>query len=177
LSTPISATETAGELELRLSQLSVPVTLAVIDALEAGTVQEVPQDPALVTVARKLKKAQGAIDWTSSAWQIDCHVRAMQPWPNAFTFVHVAGKPSLRIQVKQVRDCSPSATANSPDSANPLGVENPGTVVHADKSGLIVQTGSGPLEIVSLQPDGKRAMPAADFLRGHAVQPGDRVGP
>lgn len=169
--TPILPTETAGELELRLSQLAVPVTLSVIDVLEAGTVQEIPQDPALVTVARKLKKTQGAIDWSQSAWQIDCHVRAMQPWPNAFTFVHLADRAPLRVQVKQVREC-PAESATGLATGR-----SPGTVLRADKAGLAVQSGSGPLEIVSLQPDGKRAMSAADFLRGNAVQPGDHVGP
>ena len=162
--TPIGPTETAGELEERLSQLAVPLTRDVVDAIANGTVTEIPQDPAQVTRAPKLKKTQGLIDWSQTAEQIDCHIRAMQPWPNAFTFVHTAGKPPVRLLVKQIRLASSTKSGNAP-----------GEVLAADSTGFVAQTGSGPVELVTVQPDGKRAMPAADFLRGNPVRPGDRL--
>jgi methionyl-tRNA formyltransferase len=67
--------------------------------------------------------------------------------------------------VKQIRAASAAAGTT------------PGEVLAADSTGFLVQTGSGPVELVTVQPDGKRAMPAADFLRGNPVQPGDRLGP
>jgi methionyl-tRNA formyltransferase len=163
--TPIGPAETAGELEERLSLLAVPLTRQVVEAIAGGTVKEIPQDPAQVTRAPKLKKSQGQIDWSQTAEQIDCHIRAMQPWPNAFTFVHTAGKPPVRLQVKQIR-LIPSAASG----------RTSGEVLAADKTGFVVQTGSGPVELVTVQPDGKRPMPAADFLRGNPVRPGDRLG-
>lgn len=165
--TAISPTETAGELEERLSLLAVPLTREVIEAIANGTERAIVQDAAQVTRAPKLKKTQGLIDWSQTSTQIGCHIRAMQPWPNAFTFIHTAGKPPIRLQVKQIR------TAPIPTSS-----AAPGQVLTADSSaGFVVQTGSGPVELVMVQPDGKRAMPAADFLRGNPVRPGDRVGP
>ena len=164
--TPIGSTETAGELEDRLSQLAVPLTREVVDAMANGTAQGIPQDPAQVTRAPKLKKTQGLIDWSQTAEQIDCHVRAMQPWPNAFTFVHTAGKPPVRLLVKQLQRTPLPKTGSVP-----------GEVVVADATGFVVQTASGPVELVTVQPDGKRPMPAADFLRGNPVRPGDHLGP
>jgi methionyl-tRNA formyltransferase len=164
--TPIAPHETAGELEDRLAALAVPLVPAVLAQIATGTTQPVAQAEELVTRAPKLKKEQGAIDWTQSAPQIDCHVRGMQPWPNAFTWVHAAGKPPFRVLVLAVgidRSAAPSTAT-------------PGAVLRADNSGLWIQSGTGPVEVIRLQPDGKRAMSAADFLRGNPLQTGDRLG-
>ena len=164
--TPIGPDETAGSLEVRLSQLAIPLVKQSLDEIAAGTARWTPQDDSQATRARKLTKQQGAIDWNLSPREIDCHIRAMQPWPNAFTFVHKADQSPLRVLVLAVRSSSERSQAA------------PGTILRADKNGLIVKTGEADaLEIVRLQPDGKRAMPATDFLRGYALQPGDRVGP
>lgn len=162
--TPIGPRETAGELEDRLAQLGPEPTLRVIDQLVAGTLSPVPQDPALVIRAPRLKKQQGLIDWSQSAAQIECHVRAMQPWPNAFTFVHCAAKKPQRLIVLEIE----------PRSA--AGTTSPGHVLATEANRLLVQTGSTPVEIMRLQPDGKRGMSAADFLRGNSLQPGDWLG-
>jgi methionyl-tRNA formyltransferase len=165
--TPIAPHETAGELEDRLAALAVPLVPAVLAQIAAGTTQPVSQAEGHVTRAPKLKKEQGAIDWSQSAPQIDCHVRGMQPWPNAFTWVHAAGKPPFRVLVLAVGiDSSAASSAASP-----------GAVLRADKTGFRVQSGTLPVEIIRLQPDGKRAMPAAEFLRGNPLQVGDRLGP
>jgi methionyl-tRNA formyltransferase len=166
--TPISPHETAGELEERLAALAVPLVPAVLEQFAAGTIEPLPQVEGLVTRAPKLKKEKGAIDWSRSAAQIDCHVRGMQPWPNAFTWVHAAEKPPLRILVLAVQ-----IDASAPSSGAPPA----GTVLSADKQGLWVQSGTSPLEIVRLQPDGKRPMSAAEFLRGNPLKNGDRLGP
>lgn len=161
--TPIEPHETAGELEDRLSQMGPPLTLQVLDALAAGHVDGLPQESRLVSRAPKLRKPQGAIDWNLSAAEIDRHVRAMQPWPNAFSTLIVAGQRPLRtlvLAVKVIAEGEPK--------------ESPGTVAQVGKDSLTVQTGSGRLELLRLQPDGKRAMPAGDFVRGYRVQAGDR---
>lgn len=163
--TPIGSRETAGELEDRLAELAAPLTVRVLNEMESGAVHRIPQDAALMTRAPKLRKEQGAIDWAKPTREIDCLVRAMQPWPKAFTFAHIAGKPPLRLLVLEVRSHAAGVTAD------------PGTILQADKTGLLVQSDDGVLEIVRLQPDGKKAMSAADFLRGHALSPGDRFGP
>lgn len=164
--TPILADDTAGSLEDRLAQLAIPLLGRVLEEIAAGTVHGEPQDPARATRAPKLRKPMGAIDWTQPAREIDWKIRALQPWPNAFTFIHSPGKRAVRVALL-------SATVDDQRSSNSL----PGTIIQAGKTGIDVQTGAGVLSIRKLQPDGKRAMSAAEFQCGHALQPGHRVGP
>lgn len=160
--TPIDPHETAGDLEARLSKLAVPLTLEVIDSIAGGRVEAIPQNPQQVTRAPRIKKEAGAIDWSQSAEQIGWHVRAMQPWPKAFTFLEQAGGDKLRLIVLEV---APSEVS----------IEGPpGSLCDVDHKELHVKTKTGPLEIVRLQPEGKRPMTAAEFLCGHAVHEGDR---
>ncbi len=164
--TPIEPGDTAGTLEGRLARLAVEVVPTVIEQFARGELHPVPQAESQVTRAPKLKKAMGEIDWTQPAVQIERHVRAMQPWPNPFTFLHSPGKPPQRLLVLSARLSEPAA----PQSL-------PGTPIVSDRLQLIVQTGAGALEILELQPDGKRRMTAADFLRGRSVTTDERFGP
>jgi len=91
--------ETSGEAEARLAVLGAKLALDVIGRMEAGTVQGRKQDPALVTKAPKLKKENGVIDWTRPAAAVCNQVRAMQPWPTAYTWWHRASQPPLRLIV------------------------------------------------------------------------------
>lgn len=163
--TPILANDTAGTLEDRLAQLAVPLVNRVLDEIAAGSTHGIPQDPSLATRAPKLRKPMGEVDWKRSAREIDWQVRALQPWPNAFTFVHASGKRAVRVVLLEVQ-VETGGTENVP----------PGTIVRVGKSGIEVQTGAGIASVLKLQPDGKRPMTAAEFQCGHALQPGDRLG-
>lgn len=165
--TPIGERETSGDLERRLAALAAPLTREVIDGLAAGTLRPLPQDPALVTRAPKLKKEQGRIDWSRSAAEIDRHVRAMQPWPMPSTFLHAPGRPPLRLLVLEV---DPQAVPAPADLA-------PGAVVPSTPHQLFVRCADGAVEVRRLQPAGKRSMSAEEFLRGHAVTPACHFGP
>ena len=162
--TPIDPNETTGQLEQRLASLAVPLTLRVIGEIIAGTVSRELQDPAQVTRVRKLSKPDGRITWMQSAAQIARHVRGMQPWPGSFTELHQPDKPPLRLQILAVE----TATADSHEAAAP------GTVASVADHQLVVSCGEGHLKIISLQPDGKRPMTTADFLRGRRVVLGDQ---
>ena len=162
--TPIRPGETYGELETRLADLAVPLTFRVIDEIEAGSVTRQFQDPALVTKAPRLKKADGAIDWSRSADEIGWHVRGTQPWPTPFTFLLQNDRQPLRLIVTDVEPAEFTSDAS------------PGTVLVADGKRLIVQSGRGSVEVRRLRPEGKREMAAAEFLHGHAVSAGDRLG-
>jgi methionyl-tRNA formyltransferase len=164
--TPIGPAETAGELEDRLARLAVGLVPEVIEKIASGTVTPVPQTEALATRAPKLTKQMGAIDWTKSAAQVDWQVRAMQPWPNPYTFLHAAGKPPQRLLILAVRSVN--------ESHNDVA---PGTPLTIDKDRLVVQTGQGALEVLRIQPEGKRPMTIAEFLRGRVVTPNDKFGP
>ncbi len=157
--------ETAGELMLRLAELSVPLTLDVIARLETGTLTFQPQDDSHATLAPRIRKEDGLVDWTLTPDQIDCHVRAMQPWPKAVSWLTGETCPPLRCIIVQVNSTPQNLPPDLPSSPEP------GTIVFCDKR-LLVQTGAGVVEIVRLQPQGKSAMAAAAFLNGHGVQPG-----
>jgi methionyl-tRNA formyltransferase len=166
--TPIDPDEDAGQLEARLAEMGAELVLRVIDELEAGVAKPIPQDKALASKAPRLKKEQGTIDWSRTAQEIKNQVRALRPWPRAFTFLHHAGGPPLRLNVDRV--------SIGPESSHPIASRIPGTIFHSSNR-LIVSAGDRPLEIVELQPAGKRSMSAAEFLRGYRVSGGDKLAP
>jgi methionyl-tRNA formyltransferase len=165
----LGATETAGEAEARLAHVGARLAVQVVGQLGAGPVLGRKQDPTLVTKAPKLTKENGAIDWTRSAVQVCNHIRAMQPWPTAYTYWHRVGQPPLRLLIH-------TAVARAPQTGE---AGNAGDVlVESDPSHLRVLAGdAGVVEIAELQPAGKRSMTAAEYLRGRKPQAGDRLGP
>ncbi len=165
----IGPEETAGELEARLAQLGSRLALQVIDQLVAGAAKGILQDKTQATKAPKLTKENGLIDWTRSAKQVCDQIRAMQPWPTPYTFWHRQGQPPMRLIINK-------AIAR-PSAGTPQ--LTPGQVwVRTEGSArLCVATGSGgEVEVLELQPAGKRRLNAAEFLRGHRPQAGDRFG-
>lgn len=162
--TPIDPDETAGELEARLAEIGTPLILDAVAAIEAGTAEALPQTRAKVTRAPKLSKEDGRIDWTRPARAIHDLVRAMQPWPAAETFWHPADKARgpVRLIVHK--------------AAVVEGEGEPGTVLAARGDLLTVAAGGGAVRLLSVQVPGKKAMPAAEFLRGHFVFEGDKMG-
>jgi methionyl-tRNA formyltransferase len=162
--TPIDPDEDAAQLESRLAEMGAELVLQTIDALETGTAQQTPQDTAQASKAPRLKKEQGAIDWSRPAQEIKNQVRALRPWPRAYTYWQRSGADPLRLNVDRV-----ALLPVYPSHA-------PGTVLEATGR-LVIAAGDGALEIVELQPAGKRAMSASDFLRGNRIGPGERFAP
>ncbi len=167
--TPIDPDEDAEHLEARLAKLGAEAVLQVIDALESSHAQPVVQDKSLASKAPRLKKELGAIDWSRSAIEIKNQVRGLRPWPRAFTFWHRSTAEPLRLNIDRVALATSTAAAGS-------GCAAPGTVLDATNQ-LLIATGDGILEILELQPAGKRSMSATDFLRGNHVATGDRFAP
>lgn len=164
--TPIGPRETSGDLETRLSQLAAPATLDVVGQLESGAVEPLAQEPSLVSRAPKLKKTRGLVNWSRTAPEIDCQVRAMQPWPMPYTFLHLPGRPPQRLLVLELAPWSGDVEAAS----------RPGQILPAPDHHLVVCCGGGAVELLRVQPAGKRAMTAAEFLRGHDVRHGGQFG-
>jgi len=162
--TPIGPDETAGELEERLAQLGAPLVVDAVAAVVAGTAQVLPQDPTKVTRATKLRKEDGCINWSKRNTTVHNLVRAMQPWPTAYTFWHSqdTGKPPLRLIVHK------TALADGQGPA--------GQVLETQTDRLVVAAGKGAVQLLTVQIAGKKAMPIGEFLRGHHVWPGDRMG-
>jgi methionyl-tRNA formyltransferase len=164
----INPDETAGELEARLAPLGAKMSVEVVDRLAAGAVVGTKQDKALVTKAPKLTKEHGVIDWNRPAGAVCNHIRAMQPWPTAYTFLHQRDKPAIRLLIVRAR-LSDQTSENEPGQA----IIRPENALR-----LVVATAGGSaVEVLELQPAGKRRMAAAEFLRGRPVQAGDRFGP
>jgi len=160
----IDPEETAVELENRLADLGAWLVLRTIDALKAGNLQPLAQDPALVSKAPRLKKSDGLIDWSRPAAAIKNQVRALEPWPKTYTFWRRQEGPPMRLIL------------------GPVAVEDhagggaPGTVLEAKGGRLLIATGSGAVAPKSIQPVGKRMMSIDEFLCGHHMQPGERFG-
>ncbi|MGQ9562579.1 MAG: methionyl-tRNA formyltransferase [Thermogutta sp.] len=162
----IDPNETAPELETKLAQIGAWFVRRALDNLEAGLLEALPQDPALASKAPRLKKSDGLVNWNRSAEAIRNQVRAFEPWPKTYTYWCRPGKPPLQLILGPV-----SITEDIPANAPP------GTVVKADKSGIVVATGQGGVVIKQIQPAGRRVMTAEEFLRGYRLQIGDRFGP
>jgi methionyl-tRNA formyltransferase len=168
---PIDPDETAGELEARLAARGGALVLSIVDALAAGTATGVKQDRTQASKAPRLEKEHGAIDWSRPAQAIKNQVRALDPWPRAYTAWQRTSEPegpSLREPLRLILH----RTAAIDPSPNPE--VQPGTVLDAGQR-LLVATGAGALEILTLQPAGKRVMAASEFLRGYQLTPGQRL--
>jgi methionyl-tRNA formyltransferase len=162
--TPIDPDEDAAMLESRLAAMGAELVLSIVVQLSTGTTQPVTQDATQASKAPRLTKEQGAIDWSRPANEIKNLVRAVRPWPRAYTFWRRSGAPPMRMSVDRV-------AIVAADSENA-----PGVMIEAANR-LIVATGNGALDVLDVQPAGKRSMSAAEFLRGNRVQIGDRLGP
>ncbi len=163
--TPIGPDETAVELEDRLAEMGSWLMRRTIDSVQSGRIEALPQDAALASKAPRLKKTDGAVDWTRPAAAIKCQILALKPWPSTYTFWHRTNRPPMRLildAVTVIDQRDPAAT--------------PGTVVEATSKRLVIAAGQGALALQAVQPAGKRVLPIEDFLRGNRVQPGDRFG-
>ncbi len=160
---PILPDDTAETLEKRLAEVGALLLLEALPRLRSGDFTLKEQDPALVTFAPKLKKQDGLIRWEEPAASVERHIRAMQPWPRAVSFLQRRVGEPLRVIFLRV----------TPLEERPEGVQ-PGTVVSVGKDGFKVACGRGAVEVKRLQPAGKRPMEASEFLRGHRIEPGDR---
>lgn len=166
----IGEEETAAELEPRLATLGVEAVAAAISLLEKcdGTgAPGVSQDRARATRAPRLQKEQGNLDWNRPARELFNQIRAFQPWPGSFAFLQTAISAANRAEPLRLIVLK----ARALESAAEIDI---GTVIGVAENSISVATGDGQLEILQVQPAGKRAMPVSEFLRGHKVAPGDR---
>jgi methionyl-tRNA formyltransferase len=151
----IEPDDTAGALEHRLAALGAPLLVRTLEGILDGSVRPVGQDESFASYTRKIRKEHGAIDWSKDAAAIGRQIRAMLPWPTAYTTF--SGRRLIIL-----------GAAVTPD----VGGE-PGVVLSV--SPLVVGTGGGGLELRRVKVEGKNEMTAAAFLAGYRVKPGDRL--
>lgn len=154
--TPIDINENAAQLFDRLAVMGADLLAETVKELDVGTAKAVPQDEALSSHAPMLSREQSPMDWGKTARQLHDQVRGLYPWPAA-----TAVLDGIRCKILRTALCA--ETTN----------KAPGTVLLADKKGLRVACGDGGvLDILELQPDGKKAMAAPAFLLGHPIPVG-----
>ena len=153
----LSSTTTAGELLEQLAELGAGALVDALDLIETGRAEYTPQDHAAATLARKLKKRHGRVDWSRRALELERRVRAFSPWPGA-TFLDAKGR--------SVTLCS-AALAPAFDGAS----EPPGALLAA-QGRFVVAAGEGALELVRVAPAGKHEMTGAEYLRGARLELG-----
>ena len=157
--TRISADETAEELTERLFELGSELLVDTLDQWGREQILPTPQNNDDASVTRRLQREDGRIDWSQSADSIARRVRAFTPWPGTFTVWR--GK-TVKILRGSPVDGALSGT--------------PGTVVRLDDSTIAVLTGSGAVEVQSLQMEGRRAMSATEFVQGYRDFVGSTMG-
>jgi methionyl-tRNA formyltransferase len=157
----IGPDDTSAEVEQDLANLGAGLLLETLERLADGSARETPQDDSAATYAPRLQKEEGAIDWRADAARIHNQVRGLQPWPLAWTSFN--GKRLIILRSRPL-----------PES--PLSDLPPGAIVGLTRDSVRVQTGSGPMDLLVVQPEGRRAMPARDFATGHQVDRGARLG-
>lgn len=146
----IAPYDTSETLLEKLSLLGADALVETLDLIEQGRIIAKAQDASQSSYAHKIEKHHGNIVWEHSAKQIDCAIRAYQPWPIAYTFL---GEQRISILQAQV--------------INQATQEKPGTVLSVSKKGLWVATGEGTLNIEIIQLPGKKPMPISALLNGH----------
>lgn len=164
---PIGSDETAGELAARMAEAGGPLLLETLQAHHLGQLKPTPQPHELATHAPKCDKADALIDWTLSAEEIHNRVRAFNPAPGAYTFLR-----DIRVKILNTQRCLASDDFNSEEK---LKSPEPGEICDIIKSGMLVKTGDGLIQVTQVQPAGKKAMLAADWARG-VMKPGELIG-
>lgn len=153
----IGPDETAGELSERLSRLGGPMLVEVLDLIEGGRIEAVPQPGTGASLAPKIERGEARIDWSLPARTLSCRVRAFDPRPGAFCLR--GGEPLKLFRPSPADDC---------DAA-------PGTVIEAGAKFTVACGNETALAFAEVQAVGKKRMAAAEWLRGARLSPGERL--
>ncbi|MDR3630454.1 MAG: methionyl-tRNA formyltransferase [Desulfocapsaceae bacterium] len=151
--------ETAGSLFAKLADLGAATLQQALDLLRRDALRPIPQDHSQASTAPMLSKEHGLMDWSRPAAELHCWIRGLDPWPTAYSFL--AGK-RFRFFAPEVVPAAPEAP--------------PGTLLRADREGLLIATGCGSLLIREVQPEGGKRMKVEAYICGHPLQPGISFG-
>ena len=166
VTTPIRDDDTLETLHDRLADLGAELLVRVLPLWAYFKLRAKPQDPDQVTMAYKIRKSDGLLHWEDPTVRSLRKLRAYTPWPSCFTYMPEGTREAGRM-LKVL-----AATAQ------PITVEQerlaPGTVLSADKTGIVVRSGDGAIRLLRVQPEGGKPMDVAAWLCGRALLPGDR---
>ncbi len=159
--TPIDPEEDTRSLHDRLSVLGAETLSETLDLLAAGKLDPEKQDDSLSCYAPMLKKEHGLIDWNREPLAIKNMIRGMSPWPGAFTWLDGKMVKIYKVRIHEMQDRNPAP---------------PGTVLKVGKDGIEVACRGGAIIIDELQLEGRKRLPAGDFLAGCKILPGAVLG-
>ena len=155
----IGPEDTTADVEPALAVLGAGLAIETIDRMAAGPVTETSQDDSQSSYAPRLTKLDGLLDWSRSARDLHNQVRGLTPWPLAYSFVK-----GTRLIIRRSRPVNDSSLS-----------DEPATITRLSDGGLGVVCGDRQLlEILQLQPEGKRVMSGHDALAGRVLAPRDR---
>ncbi len=152
---PIAASDNAGSLHDRLAALGARLIVDALPRLERGGLADEPQPAEGATYAAKLDKAEAVLDWRQPAAQLDRTVRAFNPFPGA----------TAQLDGQAIKVWAAELVAASGEV---------GRILDVGRGGIVVACGEGALRLIELQKAGGKRLPAADFLRGFTLKPGQR---
>jgi len=157
----IGLNEGSDVIERDLAVMGAELLVKVVDDLAVGQHEEIAQNEAEATYAPRLTKEEGLLEFSRPALEVHNRIRGLRPWPTAYTFL--GGR---RLVIHHARL-----------SGHEAGGVEPGTCVTAAADGITVACGDGrAVDILQIQPEGRRVMSARDFLAGHGVLTGHRFG-
>jgi methionyl-tRNA formyltransferase len=160
--TPVERDETAGELELRLSELGALALIESLTLLQVGQATERPQDDTAATYAPKIEREMARVNWQEGCGVVARTIRAYDPKPGAFTAHRGA-------EVKLFGATETDEAGDSRDAPY-------GTVLAVGDAGMLVTCGDGAVRVHQVQPSGGKRVTAAEWFRGRGVRAGDRFG-
>ena len=158
IATRIRAGETTGMLHDRLAGKAAPLLLELLGKAKKGKIRSVRQNQAESSVAPRMKKEDGKIDWNKSPEEIEAHIRAMQPWPGAYTWIP-DGQDQKMLKIFSV---ILSRRAKG----------KPGEIVEVNPHGILVAAKKGGVLLRNVQLEGRKRMTAAEYARGAGLVPG-----
>lgn len=160
---PVRRRETGGSLHHRLAALAPAALGEALAMIGQGNLPRIPQEASLATYAPRLTRANGRIDWSAGAVEIERKIRAMNPWPGAYTTLPAEDGGSRKFKIFSAIVCRKSSGPH-------------GEVLSADHRGLLIGCGNGSLLLREVQIEGKRRMTVRELLQGHAVAVGTLTG-
>lgn len=164
---PLGRDETSATLTPRLLTRGAELLLRTIPAWVDGIIAPLAQDETIATLSHTFTREDGLLDWTRSAIDLERQVRALNPWPRAYTFV--GGKRLLVLRAQAIEDAI-AVSGREP-------IAESGTIIAAEPgSGLLVATRSGMLRLLEVQPEGRQPIAGDTYLRGQRDLVGRTLG-
>jgi len=155
--------ETAGSLHDRLANLGPEALAPALGLILSQEAPRVPQEESEASYAPKLESESGKINWSQDCWRLDRLVRAMNPWPGAFTLIRAADGTARKLKVHRALPIHRFAGKS-------------GVVSRVGSRGIVIACGNGALLLLEVQLEGKRRMAAMEFVRGFALPVGTALG-